>query len=317
VPLSKIQTDILRLLAAHRDPESYVAGSTPLNRDAPRYSADIDVFHDREERVAQAALADAALLQEHGYALEWQRREPGIYALLASRSGEVTKLEWVVDSDFRFFPTMRDEIFGYVLHPLDLATNKVGAAYGRREPRDVVDLLTIHDRILPLGVVIWASAGKALGFTPEGIINEIRRQARYTAADFRRLASDPPPDPAATMMRLREVLNEAEAFVIRMPTDQVGLLFLRGGRVVQPDPDHLAEYETMLAGHAATGPRAPISQPPCSSVTTKSRTATSRSPNAGPVLNGFETIVEGAPIAVSRIPQFSVKLGSEPRRAAF
>ena len=58
-------------------------------------------------------------------------------------SGETTKLEWVVDSDFRFFPTARDETFGYVLHPIDLAANKVGAAYDRREPRDAVDLLTI------------------------------------------------------------------------------------------------------------------------------------------------------------------------------
>src|SRR5437764_449393 len=56
VPLSKIQMDILSLLASQRDPESYVAGATPLNRDAPRYSSDIDVFHDREERVATAAL---------------------------------------------------------------------------------------------------------------------------------------------------------------------------------------------------------------------------------------------------------------------
>ena len=244
MPLFKIQADILQLLAAHRDPESYVAGSTPLNRDAPRYSGDIDVFHDREERVAQAAQMDAALLQEHGYVIEWQRREPGIYALLASRSGETTKLEWVVDSDFRFFPTVRDKTFGYVLHPVDLAANKVGAAYGRREPRDAVDLLTIDDRILPLGVIIWASAGKALGFTPEGIINEIRRVARYTDADFRRLASDPPLDPAATMTRLREVLSEAEAFVTRMPTDKLGLLFLKGGQVVQPDPGRLEEYQT-------------------------------------------------------------------------
>jgi hypothetical protein len=52
-PAIRIQTDILRLLAAHRDPESYVAGATPLNRDAPRISSDIDVFHDREERVRQ------------------------------------------------------------------------------------------------------------------------------------------------------------------------------------------------------------------------------------------------------------------------
>jgi len=71
-----------------------------------------------------------------------------------------------------------------VLHPVDLATNKVAAAYGRREPRDVVDLLTIHENILPLGAVIWASAGKALGFTPEGIIYEIRRVARYPMPIF-------------------------------------------------------------------------------------------------------------------------------------
>src|SRR5258708_2591728 len=59
VPLTRIQTDILQLLASHRDPESYVAGSTPLNRDASRYSADIDVFHDREERVARVADEDS------------------------------------------------------------------------------------------------------------------------------------------------------------------------------------------------------------------------------------------------------------------
>src|SRR5258708_29229095 len=64
VPLSKIQTDILLLLAAHRDPESYVAGSTPINRQSPRYSGDIDVFHDREDRVARAAQEDSTLPHE-------------------------------------------------------------------------------------------------------------------------------------------------------------------------------------------------------------------------------------------------------------
>jgi hypothetical protein len=83
VPLSKIQSDILRLPASHRDPESYVAGSTPLNVNAPRFSGDIGVFHDREERVAQAAEQDAAFLQEHGYVLQWLRRDPLIYTVLA------------------------------------------------------------------------------------------------------------------------------------------------------------------------------------------------------------------------------------------
>ncbi len=244
MPLSRIQSEILRLLASHRDPESYVAGSTPLTRGTARYSSDIDIFHDREERVAAAAQSDSAFLEARGFMVRWLRRDPLIYTVLAERAGETTKMEWVADSDFRFFPMIADEAFGYMLHPVDLATNKVAAAYGRREPRDIVDLLTIHDEILPIGAAVWASAGKALGFTPEGIINEIRRTARYTAEDFRRVASDPPVDPAATMTQLREVLAEAEVFVTQMPTDKVGLLFLKGGHVVQPDPGRLGDYAT-------------------------------------------------------------------------
>jgi len=257
VPLDKIQTEILRLLASRRDPESYVAGSTPLNRDTARYSGDIDIFHDREERVARAAEEDSALLEANGYALQWLRREPTFYAVLASRGAAITKLEWAVDSDFRFFPTMRDDAFGYVLHPIDLAMNKIMAAAGRREPRNVVDLLTIHDRILPLGAVIAAAIDKAPGFTPEGLINEIRRLARYTEADFRRVASNPPVDPAATMTRLRHVLDEADAFVARMPTDKTGLLFLKGGKVVQPDPDRLQDYGTHAGTRRGLWPSSP------------------------------------------------------------
>ena len=67
MPLSKIQIDVLRLLAAHRDPESDVAGATPLNRNTARYSDDIDVFHDREERVAAAALHDVDVLEAAEY----------------------------------------------------------------------------------------------------------------------------------------------------------------------------------------------------------------------------------------------------------
>ena len=154
MPLSKIQIEVLRLLASHRDPESYVAGATPLNRAAPRYSSDIDVFHDREERVAAAALNDAEILEAAGYRVSWLRQLPLTYSAEVTQRDDGTRLEWVVDSDYRFFPTMRDETFGYILHPVDLATNKVMAAAGRREVRDLVDLLTIHDTILPLGAVI-------------------------------------------------------------------------------------------------------------------------------------------------------------------
>ena len=261
MPLTRIQIAVLRLLASQRDPESYVAGSTPLNRREARFSGDIDVFHDREERLAKAAIEDAEILDSNGYRVQWSRRDPSIYSAVVALGGETTKLEWVVDSDYRFFPAIRDEIFGYVLHPADPATNKVSAAYGRRQPRDVVDLVSIHDRILPLGAAVWAAAGKAVGFTPEGIINEIRRVARYTEEDFRRVVCDPPIDPAATMRRLREILAEAEEFVLRMPTDKVGLLFLEGAKIVQPDPARLDSYRTHAGqrrGHWPAGPEVAV-----------------------------------------------------------
>jgi hypothetical protein len=254
VPLSKIQTEVLRLLASQRDPESYVAGATALNRDAPRYSGDIDIFHDREERVAAAALNDAKILQAAGYAVGWLRQLPLIYAAEVQRGevrresdmpqDNVTRLEWIADSDFRFFPTMPDETFGYLLHPVDLATNKIMAAAGRREVRDLVDLLTIHETILPLGAVVCAAVEKSPGFTPEGLIAEIRRNANYPAAEWRALQMREPIDPQVITSRLRAVLDAAEAFVLRMPTEKLGLLFLMGDKVVQPDLDHLQDYPT-------------------------------------------------------------------------
>lgn len=230
MPLSKLQTDILTVLASHRDPESH-------NRNAPRYSDDVDFFHDREERVAIAALDDAQ---------SWR-----------PRANDITRLEWVVDSDYRFFPTVRDDTFGYVLHPVDLAMNKTMAAAGRREVRDVVDLVTVHKAILPLGALIWAAVEKSPGFTPEGLIAEIRRNAHYPAPDWRALIMSEPVDPADISARLRSALDEAEAFVTRMPTSKMGLLFLQNGEVTQPDPDLLETYETHAGqrrGHWPTNP---------------------------------------------------------------
>lgn len=230
-------------MAAHRNPESYV-GATPLNRDAPRFSADIDVFHDRQERVVEAALNDSAVLECAGYRVEWLRQLPTIYTAAVTKGDDGTRLEWVADSDFRFFPTMRDELFGYVLHPVDLAMNKAMAAAGRRELRDLVDLVTIHETILPLGAVVWAAVEKSPGFTPEGLIAEIRRNSNYPRTEWLTLISSEPLDPKDIMGRLRGALDEAETFVTQMPTEKAGLLFLKDGRVSQPDPGRLDDYRT-------------------------------------------------------------------------
>jgi hypothetical protein len=257
VPLSRIQGNILRAIAANRDPESYVGGSTPLNRNAARYSIDIDVFHDREERVALAAGQDSVLLQQHGYEVSWIRREPAIHTASIERGGESTRLEWLADSDFRFFPTVPDETFGYILHPVDLAANKVMAAADRREVRDLVDIVTVHETVFPLGAAVWAAVEKSPGFTPEGLIAEIRRNSHYPAAEWRAIASDQPIDPPTILGKLRAALAEAEAFVSQMPTDKVGLLFLKGVLVVQPDPERLSDYTTHAGSRRGHWPSNP------------------------------------------------------------
>ena len=68
--------------------------------------------------------------------------------------------QWVADSDFRFFPPVRDDRFGFRLHPADIATNKTLAAAGRREPRDALDLMELHRTLLPVGYLAWAAAAK-------------------------------------------------------------------------------------------------------------------------------------------------------------
>jgi hypothetical protein len=168
-----------------------------------------------------------------------------------------TRLEWVVDSDFRFFPTIRDAVCGYILHPVDLALNKAQAAAGRREVRDIVDLVTVHRTILPLGAIVWAAVEKSPGFTPEGLVAEIRRNSRYPAAEWRRLATTVPLDPAMIHSQLWSALDEAEAFIAKMPTSKMGLLFLEGGTVVQPDPDRLDGYPTHAGRRRGQWPGSP------------------------------------------------------------
>ena len=182
------------------------------------------------------------MLAKNEFTIDWLRREPGIHAAIMHLGDDSMKLEWVRDSDFRFFPTIKDELFGYRLHVADLAANKALAAAGRNEPRDVIDLLYIHEKHLPLGAVIWAAVAKDPGYSPESLITEIRRNARYRQDDYADLALTEPVDAALVSQKLRNILEEAETFVREMPHGKEGLFFLENDLPVQPDPNNLAAY---------------------------------------------------------------------------
>jgi len=72
VPITKFQSDVLRLLAVQRSPDSYIAGGVAINREGARISADIDIFHDSDARLASAVKADEAALIGGGYQITWR-----------------------------------------------------------------------------------------------------------------------------------------------------------------------------------------------------------------------------------------------------
>ena len=243
MPIGKFQSDVLRTLAAQRSPDSYIAGGVAINREGPRFSGDIDIFHDSEARLESAAKADTEALTAAGYSVTWDRIREGKRDATVARGDEAMVLEWVTDAAFRFFPTQPDELFCYVLHPVDLATNKASAAADRRVPRDIVDLVTIHENILPLGAVVCAAVGKFPGTTPEQMLAEITRHSRFTVEEFEALATDEPVDVPGLHRRIRSMIEEAESFNAKLPSDAVGVIFMDGEKAVQPDVNVLDKYQ--------------------------------------------------------------------------
>ena len=165
MPLTPIQALALRSIAANRSPESYLAGATVLHRepDTPRFSRDLDLFHDLADSVALSAETDAAALGGAGFELTWLLRAPAFFRAVLSREGEQLRIEWAQDSAFRFFPVEKDDECGYRLHHADAAVNKMLALAGRQEVRDYVDILHLHDSYLHLGALAWAACGKDPG----------------------------------------------------------------------------------------------------------------------------------------------------------
>ena len=65
MPLGAFELEVLRLLAANRNPGSYIAGATVLNQDpaSPRTSKDVDVFHDTIASLGESSDRDFATLK--------------------------------------------------------------------------------------------------------------------------------------------------------------------------------------------------------------------------------------------------------------
>jgi len=227
MPLTPFQSALGLLLARNRSEDSYLAGGAAILAvpNTSRYSQDLDYFHDSQERVASAFDSDRATLESNGYAVEPEISQPGYVRAVIRLGGTATKVEWAQDSSWRFMPVIKSESFGYQLHPIDLATNKVLALAGREEPRDLVDTVYLHQNVLGLGPLIWASTGKDPGFSPGSLLDLIRRRGKVRPEDLTRLHLSKPMDVKVLKQDWLAALDAAENFVAKRPPDEAGCLY--------------------------------------------------------------------------------------------
>ena len=238
VPLTDYQASLARLLSENRSFDSYLVGEAAIliEPNTTRYSRDLDYFHDSEARVAEAFAADRKLLEAGGYSIDVDLNQPGFVRAIVRKDQDATKVEWARDSAWRFMPTVRDDRVGFVLHPVDLAINKVLALAGRDEPRDVLDVLHLHRRVLAFGCLCWAACGKDPGFTPLSLLELLRRRGRVRAEDLARLDLAAPIDLQAMKQEWLEALDSVEPFVAARPAEEIGCLYHSASRRTFVDP---------------------------------------------------------------------------------
>lgn len=224
--LSALQRNVLRCIAANRSDTSYIAGGVALNRDWPRVSDDIDVFHDTDEEIGAAASADIETLRQAGFSVRIELEIYGIVEAVVSQGAQSTIVQWMSESRTRFFPLVKDDAWGARLHQTDLAVNKVIAASSRTKARDFVDLVAISENMCPLGPLLLAAAGKPPHFSPSRMIEEIRRRGlSVPTAEYEAVKGLPPGlDAAAVREKLIAALDQGESYVMTAPVELVGVL---------------------------------------------------------------------------------------------
>jgi len=257
MPLTEFQRALLAKLAKDVPEGRYLAGGAAIHfaPNSTRYSDDLDFFHDSEAQVATAFATDRDRLERAGYRVEVELSMPGFVRATVRREAEATRVDWARDSAWRFLPLVRDPLGGLLLDPIDLAINKVLALAGRDEPRDFVDTLFVHERVLPLAALCWAAVGKDPGLTPLSLLELLKRRGRYRPEDFSRLQLTDTFDLPKAREEWTAALGEADAFVRERPPEEYGCLYYSTAehRFVVPRRDITLAAQSVVPHFGAPG----------------------------------------------------------------
>jgi len=224
--LTDLQRRIMQRLSMNRSQSSYLAGGLILTLDWPRRSDDIDIFHDTDEEVSEAAEKDIADLEKEGFGVTVDVRAYGTYEATVSDNSSSTVIQWMSDTRIRFFPLVKDEQWGLRLHQADLAVNKVLAASSRRKARDFADIVAISANMCPIGPLVMAAAGKPPAYSPQKIIEQIRWHAQGISDDEYSAVKGLPTawTPHFIRAEVTRQMELAETYIMSAPVAVVGVL---------------------------------------------------------------------------------------------
>jgi hypothetical protein len=102
----------------------------------------------------------------------------------------------------------------------------------------------VHERVLALGALCWAAAGKDPGFTPHSLVDLLKRRGRPRQEELDRLHLVEPVDVVSAKGRWLRALEAAESFIEQRPAAELGCLYYSAAHdaFVVPRPDvNLAE----------------------------------------------------------------------------
>lgn len=266
MPLTPFQAKVLAFLAPQRSDVSYLAGGAALHigAEGERFSEDLDFFHNAADAANQTFVADSTALRNAGYEVEVIAEHRGFVSAVVRREKESTVLDWAHESSWRFLQLVPIEGGGVMLHPIDLAINKLVALANRREPRDVVDVIFADTHILPFPALVWAVVEKNPGLNPASYLEQFRRRT-LTPEDAAYLRFTGAYSVEDAALHFRRMIAKADAFIAANTHREPGALLQdrRSGEFFLPQSEddwaNTREHRGALGGVIAQAADAPLS----------------------------------------------------------
>ena len=245
MPLTAFQASVLALLAPQRSDVSYLAGGAALHLGpaGERFSNDLDFFHSAADTANQTFVVDAGELRGAGYGVDTIAEHRGFVSAVVRRDGESTIMDWAHESSWRFLPLVAMAGGGVMLHPVDLAINKLVALANRREPRDVVDVIFADTHILPFPALVWAVVEKNPGLNPSSYLEQFRRRT-LTPEDAAYLRFTGAYSVEDAAQHFRRMIAAADTFIAANTRREPGALLQdrRTGSFFLPRSEHDWSY---------------------------------------------------------------------------